>query len=150
MHFKMSSAICFNLDQSKILSSGNGLTVKQIMRYFQQAEKRPKEKLSTQVSLYRLRRMTRVITVCRGIKASIDIEWLKCLETSKPIPKGKRERKTTIKNFAIPSKSQTILHVLNKILKKNNAPNNKATLNHYSTKKNPLDTFISEILPNLL
>ena len=27
MHFKMSSAICFNLDQSKILSSGNGLTL---------------------------------------------------------------------------------------------------------------------------
>ena len=26
MHFKMLSAICFNLDQSKILSSGNGLT----------------------------------------------------------------------------------------------------------------------------
>ena len=25
MHFKMSSAISFNLDQSKILSSGNGL-----------------------------------------------------------------------------------------------------------------------------
>ena len=25
MHFKMSSAICFNLDQSKILSSGNRL-----------------------------------------------------------------------------------------------------------------------------
>ena len=25
MHFKMSSAICFNLDQFKILSSGNGL-----------------------------------------------------------------------------------------------------------------------------
>ena len=25
MHFKMSSAICYNLDQSKILSSGNGL-----------------------------------------------------------------------------------------------------------------------------
>ena len=25
MHFKKSSAICFNLDQSKILSSGNGL-----------------------------------------------------------------------------------------------------------------------------
>ena len=25
MHFKMSSAICFNLDQSKILSSGSGL-----------------------------------------------------------------------------------------------------------------------------
>ena len=25
MHFKMLSAICFNLDQSKILSSGNGL-----------------------------------------------------------------------------------------------------------------------------
>ena len=25
MHFEMSSAICFNLDQSKILSSGNGL-----------------------------------------------------------------------------------------------------------------------------
>ena len=25
MHFKMSSAICFNLEQSKILSSGNGL-----------------------------------------------------------------------------------------------------------------------------
>ena len=27
MHFKMSSAICFSLDQSKILSSGNSLTV---------------------------------------------------------------------------------------------------------------------------
>ena len=27
MHFKMSSAICFNLDQSKILSSGNGLKI---------------------------------------------------------------------------------------------------------------------------
>ena len=27
MHFKMSSAICFNLDQSKILLSGNGLTL---------------------------------------------------------------------------------------------------------------------------
>ena len=26
MHFKMSSAVCFNLDQSKILLSGNGLT----------------------------------------------------------------------------------------------------------------------------
>ena len=26
MHFKMSYAICFNLDRSKILSSGNGLT----------------------------------------------------------------------------------------------------------------------------
>ena len=26
IHFKLSSAICFNLDQSKILSSGNGLT----------------------------------------------------------------------------------------------------------------------------
>ena len=25
MHFEMSSAVCFNLDQSKILSSGNGL-----------------------------------------------------------------------------------------------------------------------------
>ena len=25
MHFKMLSAICFNLDQSKILSPGNGL-----------------------------------------------------------------------------------------------------------------------------
>ena len=25
MHFKMSSAVCFNLDQFKILSSGNGL-----------------------------------------------------------------------------------------------------------------------------
>ena len=25
MHFKMSFAVCFNLDQSKILSSGNGL-----------------------------------------------------------------------------------------------------------------------------
>ena len=27
MHFKMSSAICFNLDQSNILFSGNGLTL---------------------------------------------------------------------------------------------------------------------------
>ena len=26
MHFKMLSAICFNLDQSKVLSSGNGLS----------------------------------------------------------------------------------------------------------------------------
>ena len=26
MHFKMFSATCFNLEQSKILSSGNGLT----------------------------------------------------------------------------------------------------------------------------
>ena len=26
MHFKISSAICFSLDQSKILSSGNGLS----------------------------------------------------------------------------------------------------------------------------
>ena len=31
MHFKMSSAICFNLDQSKILSSGNGLTLSLLM-----------------------------------------------------------------------------------------------------------------------
>ena len=28
MHFKMLSAVCFNLDQSKILSSGNGLTAR--------------------------------------------------------------------------------------------------------------------------
>ena len=27
MHFKRSSVICFNLDQSKRLSSGNGLTL---------------------------------------------------------------------------------------------------------------------------
>ena len=33
MHFKMSSAICLNLDQSRILSSGNGLNVAQIMIY---------------------------------------------------------------------------------------------------------------------
>ena len=26
MHFKMTCAICFNLEQSKILSSGNGLS----------------------------------------------------------------------------------------------------------------------------
>ena len=32
MHFKMSSAICFNLDQSKILEFGNGLTLYQIMK----------------------------------------------------------------------------------------------------------------------
>ena len=28
MHFKMSSTICFRLDQSQILSSGNGLKEK--------------------------------------------------------------------------------------------------------------------------
>ena len=28
MHFKMSSAVCFNLDQSRILSSGDGLKEK--------------------------------------------------------------------------------------------------------------------------
>ena len=27
MHSKMSSAICFNMDQSKILSAGNGLNL---------------------------------------------------------------------------------------------------------------------------
>ena len=27
MHFKLSSAICFNLDQSEILTSGNGLVI---------------------------------------------------------------------------------------------------------------------------
>ena len=27
MHFKMSSAICLNLDQCKVLSSGNGLNI---------------------------------------------------------------------------------------------------------------------------
>ena len=31
MHLKVSSAICFNLDQSKILSSGNGLTENKIL-----------------------------------------------------------------------------------------------------------------------
>ena len=31
MHFKMSSAICFNLDQSKRLSSGNGLTHSKVL-----------------------------------------------------------------------------------------------------------------------
>ena len=31
MHFKLSSAICFNLDQSKILSSGNGLSITYII-----------------------------------------------------------------------------------------------------------------------
>ena len=31
MDFKMLSAICFNLDQSKILSSGNGLTLSLLM-----------------------------------------------------------------------------------------------------------------------
>ena len=29
MHFKILSAICFNLEQSKILLSGNGLTISQ-------------------------------------------------------------------------------------------------------------------------
>ena len=33
MHFKMSSAICFNLDQSKILSPGNRLTVKKVENF---------------------------------------------------------------------------------------------------------------------
>ena len=31
MHFKMLSAICINFDQSKILSSGNGLTILKVM-----------------------------------------------------------------------------------------------------------------------
>ena len=39
MHFKMSSAICFNLDQSKILPSGNGLNVaKMTILLFDRAE----------------------------------------------------------------------------------------------------------------
>ena len=33
MHFKISSAICFNLNQSKILSSGNGLNAVQLILY---------------------------------------------------------------------------------------------------------------------
>ena len=33
MHFKMLSAICFNLDQSKILSSVNGLTPSQMTNF---------------------------------------------------------------------------------------------------------------------
>ena len=33
MHSKMSSAICLNLDQSKILSSGDGLNKKAIIVY---------------------------------------------------------------------------------------------------------------------
>ena len=37
MHFKMSSAICFNLDQSKILSSGNGLNMTLLVLSFQVA-----------------------------------------------------------------------------------------------------------------
>ena len=32
MRFKISSAICFNLDKSKILSSGNGLKSAQMMK----------------------------------------------------------------------------------------------------------------------
>ena len=34
MHFKMLSAICFNLDQSKILLSGNGLREKKKQKVF--------------------------------------------------------------------------------------------------------------------
>ena len=34
MHFKMSSAICLNLDQSKILSSGGGLIDILLKDYF--------------------------------------------------------------------------------------------------------------------
>ena len=34
MYFKMSSAICFNLNQSKILSSGNRLTLYSIETHF--------------------------------------------------------------------------------------------------------------------
>ena len=30
---KLSSAICFNLDQSELLSSGNGLTLSQLTKY---------------------------------------------------------------------------------------------------------------------
>ena len=37
MHFKMSSAICFQLGQSKILSSGNGLTLRYTI-FFQSHE----------------------------------------------------------------------------------------------------------------
>ena len=32
MHFKMSSAICFNLDQSNILSSGNALSLREFFK----------------------------------------------------------------------------------------------------------------------
>ena len=34
MHIKVSSAICFNLDRSKILSSGNGLTTSRKITFF--------------------------------------------------------------------------------------------------------------------
>ena len=38
MHSKMSSAICFNLDQSKILSSGNGLICRLHMHSISQVQ----------------------------------------------------------------------------------------------------------------
>ena len=41
MHLKMSSAICFNLDQLKILSSGNGFTYYNIIIKLQYLENIP-------------------------------------------------------------------------------------------------------------
>ena len=43
----MSSAICFNLDQSKILSSGSGLTC-----YQNQTNKKPKDLICVQIKVY--------------------------------------------------------------------------------------------------
>ena len=40
LHFKMSSAICFNLDQSKISSSGNGFALYHIIPNFNDLEKK--------------------------------------------------------------------------------------------------------------
>ena len=44
MHFKISSVICFNLDQFKILSSGNGLTLYHTIPIFNDPEKKKKKK----------------------------------------------------------------------------------------------------------
>ena len=45
MHFKMLSAICFNLDQYKILSSCNGLTIHYTSRLLTTLEKTPFENI---------------------------------------------------------------------------------------------------------
>ena len=46
MRFKLSSAICFNLDQSKNLSSGQGLTLYQMTTYWTGPNSKQKTKLS--------------------------------------------------------------------------------------------------------
>ena len=89
MHFKMSSAICLNVDQSKILLSGNGLTLSQTRTGFACLLYKSFENTVGKGEIARKERLLKTLwekEKCWSTFKQIADDILKCIQIGKYVP----------------------------------------------------------------